>query len=284
MMVLQNASKRQQWVFLKPVSMIALASLAACGGSGGGSGGGSSASQSTAIVDGYAPIANKTASTPSNLQFVAITNDGTPSTGNAGALNHGNGRINSGLLAGTLNSGRTQIGLPGGSDVRLTNEGGTEFLRMFQTDGLAPDRFGVVGVATELADMPDSGDVTYNGRVRMDAFDGAASYALSGDARITADFDGGGSVDSRFSNLSGTRNDTQSVSNVGTINIDDAVISGSSFSGGTVSTTGAVFDLSGTPSTNGTNGQFFGPDADEVGGTVVIKDGDLEVFGVYAAD
>ncbi len=284
MMIEHLSPKRLPNTFLKVAFLVAGLSLTACGGGGSSGGDGGSASENTAVVDGYAPVANKTATSLSALQFVAITNDGTPSTGNAGSLNHRNGQISSGLLAGTLNSGTTRIDLPGGGDVTLTNEGGTEFLRMFQTDGLAPDRFGVVGVATELADMPDSGAITYNGRVRMAAFDGGESYTLTGDARVTADFAGSGTVDSRFSNLSGTRNDAESVNNVGTINIDDAAISGSSFSGGTVSTTGAVFELSGSPSTSGTNGQFFGPDADEVGGTVVIKDSELEVFGVYAAD
>ncbi len=256
--------------------------LAACTGSSDGSGGGGGIPTS----EEYTEFDNTSSLTPSPLTFVAITNTGTPSSGNAGTLAHNLGAITGGQLQGTLNGDLSVITLSSGGFANLSNpESTAEYLRIFRTEGTGSDLFGVVGQATNLVDMPDinTGSASYSGVVELQVDDGDATYALTGDAAITA-FWMTSSVNSTFDELSGTRNDSEIVNDVGTISISNATIAGSGFSGGTLSTTGTVFDVTAGASIDGTNGQFFGPAADEVGGTIVIDDTDLSVLGVFIAD
>lgn len=274
---------------LRGVLMTTLSlAVAACGG-GGGSDGSSSTdgSGSGPIVGTYTEFADTTSTEATALSYLAVTNAGAASTGSAGTLDHDMDEIDGpGELAGTFTGGRTGIDLSGGGTAVLSNEAGTEFLRIFSTSGTGSDLFGVVGQATTGADMPDSGSANYDGTVLLDVSDGAAIYALTGDVAISATF--AGTVDSTFSGFSGTRTDsggTTSVSGLGTVSISGATQSGTGFSGGTPSGSGSVFSrVTDSADITGTNGQFFGPNADEVGGTLVVEDTSISVFGVYAAE
>jgi hypothetical protein len=271
--------------------MIAVASLAACGGGGGGSVvGGVEVAGPT--VGTYVELAD-TGSADTDLIYRAFDTAGSLSTGGT-SLDHDTGALTAGALAGTIDSGRTQIVLLGGGVATVTNGASTEYLRIFSTSGGSPDLFGIFGQATDIADMPttnadlSTGAGSFSGVSAVTAANGTTLFVLNGSVTVTADFDAG-LIDTRLHALSGTRTDsggTVNVSNVGSIRINDAILSGNSFTNGTAVVSGA-FSLSGAQDISGSGGTFFGPLADEVGGTVIIDDtasGTLQVFGVYAAE
>ena len=253
--------------------------LAACGGGEGGGGG-----IAVPPTEAYVAFANTTASQTSPLGYVAINVSNSVSNGNAGNLNHQTGAIGSGLLAGTVDAGRTQIALASGGSATLIDpaNAGADYAVVFATSGLSNDRFGVVGVQTNVADIPPDGTSTYNGAVTLQADNGDATFALMGDAVISVGWGAANDVDSVFSNLDGVKNDTTDVQNVGTVTILDATLNGSSFSGGTISTTGSEIAYSGGGSQTH-RGQFFGPDATEMGGVFGVTANDLELTGVFIA-
>lgn len=262
--------------------LFAVFALSACGG-GGGSG-----TRDVEDMDGsgptvgtYAAFADTTATAETVVRYVSIDNAQISTQQNSGVLDHVGGTISTGFLAGTLNAGRTEIVLTGGGTATLTNPASTEYMRFFQTSGTGNDQFGVVGQPTDVQDMPPSGSSTYNGRVRMDVSTNDGPYALTGAAVITANWNN--DIDTRFQGLSGVRNENENVTISGSISMRDAPLSGTSFSGGTLETTGSFFDTDSTPATTH-NGQFFGPNADEVGGTFTLLAPDLNISAVFSAE
>ena len=255
--------------------LTAVLALTACGGSDG--------SGITVPVDNttYTQLSSTTATMPTQLRFVATTDDGVRSSGNAGTLQHDTNVISSGRLAGTINNARTEIDLNASGRAVLTNPANTDYLLVFATEGNGTPIFGVVGQVTASGGVPTGGNTTYNGSIDLTVADGNTIDTLSGDARIRTSWDNG-QVDSRFNNFA--RGNT---SVAGSIEIDNANISGNSFSGGSLSTTGNVFDVTGSASLSGTRGEFFGPGADEVGGVLLIDDtgsGTRRIVGVYSAN
>ncbi|WP_342078019.1 transferrin-binding protein-like solute binding protein [Yoonia sp. SS1-5] len=267
--------------WLAPMAMIG---LAACGGGGGGSD-----NTGMPVDQVYVPLADTTATEATDLQFVAITNDGTLARGDAGTLDHDANTVTSGTLRGAINAARTTVTLDGGGTATLTNPDGTDHLRIFRTAGTATDDlFGVVGQVTNTGDLPTTGNPVYRGSVSLTVADGAELYNLDGDVRITADFENS-RIRSDFDSFDGTRTDggtTTSVTDAGTITITNGVLSGTRFTGGSVTTTGEAFELDGGGSTGGTSGQFFGPEGAEIGGVVRVTEsgGGRSIFGVYSAD
>lgn len=269
----------------------AAALLAACGGGATGTGPTTSGGVETTgpTIGTYTAFSDPTSLETSALIYIATDNTGSASTGSAGNLDHDANVILGGLLAGTLNGARTEIDLGSGVTAVITNPDNTEYTRIFVTEGLPTDLFGVLGQATIGADLPVANDsLHYDGTAQFAIADGDALYDLTANLRVTPDWEAG-RVDSAFTSLSGTRNDGSitNVSNLGTLRIDDATLSGGTFAGGTASITGATFDLSGSESLAGTEGTFMGPLADEVGGIVLIDDtasGNLQVIGVYTAE
>ncbi len=264
--------------------------LSACGGGGGddGNSGEPTAPDVTGGVAGSATVfSNASVTEDSALRYVAVTTSGAGSNGNTGALDHDGNLITGGLLGGDLNGGRTQVDLTDGGLANLTNPNGQQYVRFFNLEGSQFNRFGVVGIQTGAANVPDSGGATYSGIVEMQAANSDDSYDLTGTVNITATFAGSGNVTSAFTQLSGTGNTSGFVGtgDTGTITISNATISNGAFTGGAASGTGPLFDdISGTANLSGTRGEFFGPAADEVGGVLSISQGDLEILGVYSAD
>lgn len=171
----------------------------------------------------------------------------------------------------------------------FTNPANGEFSRVVRISG--ESIFGVVGLdvlSGDLpSDLPTSGTVSsYNeGWVGLTAIFEEGPYVLEGDATFTATW-ATNDIDGRFFNLSGTDPLDAVVTNVGTINLNNAVISGDNFTGGSVTGTGVFSPLSGSSNTSGTAGTFFGPQADELGGILRINDAgqDIFVLGVFQAD
>lgn len=268
--------------------LLTVALLAGCGGGNGG----------ITLPGGYdyeGPTSgtyhalDDTSAGTSALRYLAFDSSFNVETGTS-SLDRGSGEITGDpdtFLDGTFNSARTSIALSGsgtatviaGSDDEVFGSQ-TEYVRLFRTEG-GTNYFGVLGVPSDVADLGTTAD--FRGRVVLFATTGSGSYDLSGLVGISADFDAG-TIDSQFVSLSGQLNSTQSVSNVGTISIEGATLSGTAFTGGTATGTG-IFDLSEAPDLTGTEGQFYGP-GEEVGGLLMIDDtaSDIQVLGYYTAD
>ncbi len=265
--------------FFKASSAILIVTaLSACGGGGGGStgGGGSGVPEDmdgTGVTNGtYTQINAAATGETLNFRKVAIVNDSAV-----------NGSIN-----GTLNAGRTTLTLAGNDTVTLSNPANTEYMRVFDGTIGGQNQFGVVGQVTDNSDVPQTGagTVAYNGVVIMDVENDDGIYNLTGDARISVDWDGR-DVDTRFDSLSGQftgAGNNQTVGSVsGTIEVTGATLSNSSFSGGNLTTANGIFASNDTPTVDH-KGQLFGPNADEVGGVLVLSADDLNVNAIFAAE
>jgi hypothetical protein len=259
-----------------------LALLSACGGGGGGDGGGGLTPPVVVDPGTYTEISDTTSTESTALVYLGTTNTGALRFGNAGTLDHVANTVASGRLAGTINGPRTTIMLTGGGTAALTNPGGTDYLRVFSTQGDGDPIFGVVGQQTGPSGIPDNGSTRYQGEVELTVADGINVSSLTGDADIVASWSGGGSATATFNAF-----EENGSSVGGDITITGATISNSGFQGGSLTTSGALFDVTGTADISDTRGYFFGPGADEVGGTLLIDDtgsGSLEIIGVFSAN
>lgn len=272
-------------------SLITCTFLAACGGAGDG-GGGAAQNQ---VEDVVLPPAEPSRPTIPSVRFMSAgTSDTTPlgviainvsnntTRGFVGNLNQNQETIEGGLLAGTFDQDRTRVNLTNGGSVALIALTSNTYARSFATSGLSDDLFGVVGQATNLSEMPDMGSSTYNGRVSLQADNGDATFALSGQAVVSVGWGPANDVDTVFRDLDGRKNDTQNVTDIGTVTISNATISGTGFSGGIFTTTGSDLAYAGGGQ-RVHEGQFFGPNASEVGGVVGLTSSELELSAVFSA-
>ena len=258
-------------LYIRPLCLLSvLVVLSACGGGSGGdggqTGGGEDMDGSGPTVGTYTQISAAQTGQPLDFRVVSISND------QSDVLN----------IMGSLDSGRTVISVAGGS-IMLTNPAGTEFMRLFDGTVAGINQFGTVGQETIVADIPVGGDATYNGVVFMTVANEEGNYSLTGDARIAVDWLNNG-VDTRFDGLSGQRNDESIGSVSGTLSMINATLTGNGFSGGMLSRSGTIFATDDDPRTLDLAGQFFGPNADEVGGVFVLNANDLNVRAVFAAE
>lgn len=258
--------------------------LLACGGSDSGG---------VVVVDpGYATLFDPTSDLTSALSAHGLNSTTLVVASGSGTLDRANDRVAGAGLTGDVNASRTLITLDVGGTVTIT-DGATDYVAMFLAEPSGDDpSFGVVGIPTAIADLPDSSvTATYSGTTNFSIIDDTSFYELVGAASVTADF-GAGDLDATFSSLDGTRKDGSSasadVTDVATITLRDAVISGNSFSGGTAEFTSTQIstDLTGEELVESSGG-FYGPDADEVGGVVLVDDtdtGSLLLLGAFVAD
>ena len=264
--------------------------LGGCGGSNPGTSVPSDAIGTTrAPTATYTEIADTTSTEDSALSYIGHTASGSGASGSAGTLDHDADTISGGLFAGTVNNGRTTINLTGGGTVDLYVMDGADYARRFSSSAFADPLFGVVGQVTAGADMPDTSDptTTYGGASVVTIVDGAIVYTLAGNSTITADW-ANQRVDVELSGLDGQRDSggsSLSVTDVAVVRLDDAVLSGAGFTGGSASVSGGVTVASIAPSA-GSAGSFYGPGADEVGGVLLIDDSGAGVLvrGIYLAD
>lgn len=268
-----------------PQTFAALALLVctACGattvdGESGGGGVGGGPTEPTDPPDevvnvNYDELSDRTAPGTAAMAYVLL-NGQTPISNDNVTMVYSNGVITGGVLDATDLD-----------DVRFSNPANGEFSRIVRITG--DNLFGAVGLDVLPADLPSAGTVTmYNeGWVGMTASFENNVYVLEGDASFTATW-ADNDVDGRFFNLSGTDPLNGAVTNVGAIDLNNATISGDNFAGGNVSGTGIFADLDGGSSTAGTQGTFFGPDAEELGGVLLINDAgeDILIVGGFQAD
>lgn len=257
--------------------------LFACGGSGTGE---------VEVSPDYPPLFDTTSKETSNLTAHGLNPTTLAIASGSGSLDRANDRVTGGGLTGDVNTARTLITLDAGGTVTII-DGTTDYVAIFSASPSGDDpSFGVVGIPTAIADLPDgSVTATYSGTTNFSIVDNTSFYELVGSASVTADF-GAGDLDATFSSLDGTRTDglsaPEGVTNVATVSLKDAVISGNTFSGGTAefSSTQITTDLTGAELVESSGG-FYGPDAGEVGGVVLVDDtltGSLLLVGNFVAD
>ncbi len=290
---LRASRKAHSRAFSSILILLLSFTVSACGGGGGGaSTGGGGTPSGGEDMDGSGPTTNSytqflatTVGATSTFRTVAINNSLVIADPITGTLNHETNQISGGELAGSLNQQRTELTLTsaGGGTVALTNLAATEYVRFFQTSGTGDDLFGVVGQRTFNDDIPDTASAVYNGVVAMEVNNSDGPHILTGDARITANW--GSGVDALFRNLSGTVNGGSNQNVAGTIGITGASLNGSSFAGGNLVRTGTIFNSTGNVDPP-FEGQFYGQNADEVGGifTMTSSADDVNVAAVFAAE
>lgn len=130
----------------------------------------------------------------------------------------------------------------------------------------------IFGVRTETADMPTTGTASYSAIVEGVWTDSLAFHTLAGTADLTADF-GGGTVDGRFDLIG------HGVS--GNVRPFDILTGSASISGNTFSGTlaGETRSFSGD-----WGGGFFGPGAQEIGGTFNVTNGNEHATGAFVGN
>lgn len=251
--------------------------LTACGGGGGGGGN----------------IPTEPVFPPDEIVDSAygVLSDRSPAAGTAGmayvVLEGQTGRSSDDVSV-FYETGAVSGGLVDGTDLDDTvysNPANGEHSRVVRISG--DNIFGVVGLDVLSGDLPAAGTVTsYNeGWVGVTAAFEDDVLVLTGNAEFTATW-ATGDIDGRFFNLSGTNEDSDDVTNVGTIVLTNGTISGDDFTGGGVSGTGVFADLGGSGTSSDTTGTFFGPQAEELGGVILIDDvnDDILVVGAFQAD
>ncbi len=274
---------------LKAVSAaLAVVALAGCGGGGAP---GTSDEAMGPTIGTYIDLADATSVDITPLVFVVTDNAGSVSTGAAGTLARATDRVDGGPFAGDINSTRTEIDQDAGGTATLTRRDATEHVRLIDSaGGVLGSVLGVLGQPTLGVDLPDGG-VTINGYSEVTIVDGNDVYALTGAAIVTANFDTD-MADLELSDLDGTltagANAPIAVNNVAIVTSTDNLINGSgAFSGGDISVSGSGITITANPDAEVTQGQFFGPLADEVGGVLILDDtqgGDVLVIGRFVGD
>lgn len=278
------------------VALCAALGLAGCspGGGDGGSAGGGAAGN----LAGFVPSGDIAPGDPSfvpgtlasaDLLLLAFEGDGTMRDG-TGGVNLASGAVTGALLAGQIDGARTRIDLAGDGSIDLSNPAGTEYVRQAAATTGAVPFFGVLGIPSLPSDLPVSGRVSYSGRTVLVGVDSLSRYDLTGTALVGADF-GTGRVLIELGDLGGTRQGVagasvapETVAATGRIVISDSVISGATFAGGRASSSGLPFLVATDTPASGTQGAFFGPGADEVGGRIGIPGTETQVIGSFVAE
>ncbi|MEO1637710.1 MAG: hypothetical protein AAFU41_00510 [Pseudomonadota bacterium] len=259
--------------------------LAACGGGGGGGGGNAGFS--------YAALFDASSAATSDL----ITASVNPSTGAQDSdeeeLNRGADTITLAGLPGSFDPATRTVTFDGGGTATLTN-GPTTFVAQFTAEPVGVDPFnGVVGVPTAVGDLPTTGQVyaaTDARVVIIDSQSGPNIYDLTATLSVDVDF-AGGNADMMFTNLDGTKNNSDAVDDVAVFSILGATLTDNQITGGTAEFTGTIGEIDTSLTTNEivmTNAALYGPGADEVGGVFTIDDragtGNLFIVGSFTAD
>jgi len=242
----------------------------------------------------YPEIANTTSTAESPLTGTFVSLNGDVSTF-LGTYTHNTG-------AALFTDGSTTVNDPNGGTGLTGLQSGTTRVSVFVGDGLSnamefltpvtitgpqADGSAIIGLATEVGDMPTSTTAVYTGQSSINVAAGTA-YGLNGNATINTDF-GANRVDVTMTDFTGST----TTAPFDTIKINDMGISASGFSGGSFSATNngsAVNILSGTQTLQ-SSGRFYGFDSAnsipaEVGGGFRVDGNDPNEFisGLYTGD
>lgn len=252
----------------KPISLLAFAALAlaACSGSGPSS------------APSYVKLFNTGSTASSTVAVLNFDPTNTNPTSATETLARSNGDIVLGGLSGSYDPATGVVTFDAGGIAQL-QIGDTDYVATFSAEPVGADPFvGLVGIQTVSGDMPTSGSTNYAGpgaAVMVIITDTGTVYDLTGDVTVSVDF-ATDEVDMSFSNLDGTKNvvgtGTSQIADVATLDVTGASVVGETFSGGSADMTSTELNaLTGTEVVT-TNGMFFGPNADEVGGLLKVDD------------
>ncbi|KHG33734.1 MAG: hypothetical protein OA34_07805 [Sulfurospirillum sp. MES] len=124
----------------------------------------------------------------------------------------------------------------------------------------------IAGKLTPTTSMPSSGTATYNGTVQGMSYESGALKTLNGTHTMNANFASG--------TITGTMNVNYASSGASyaTTNLNAVSISGNGFAGG----------LNGTDNTGSIKGSFYGPAANEIGGTWALSKTGSSAAGIFA--
>lgn len=251
------------------ISSISIAGLSAC----------SSGSSSAPLV----PLTDDTSTAVSALSVQSVGTGGNVSS--TGSLDRSTGEIKLNGMTRTLSADGTSATGTGGN--LSISPGNTEYVATF-IDG---SDFGVYGTKTQRGDVPISGAATYNGDSTVVVISADGVFDLTGDASFDVDFkarSATGTIDNLDGTLSTGLRAPSSVNDAATIALTDVRTSNNGLSGGDIAIDSDIITtgISGSE-TSSLRGQFYGPDADEIGGTFQLDDrdsGDLLVSGTFTGD
>ena len=273
-----------QTIFLRGFcAAVAAFGLVACGGGGGSGGSNNIAGDGTSPDD---PAADFPDSVYANLEDTSAVGE----AGMAYVLLDGQILRESDRVSIRYSDGLVSGGLVRGQDISdtgaFTNPANGDFSRVVRIS--EDNLFGVVGLDVQDGDLPPTGTMTsYNeGWVSLTATFEDEVVVMTGDATFSVNWASATSITGNLANLSGTDSDDGNVS--GSINLGTGSVSGDSFTfgnGSAMSGTGVFLDLGRSGTSSSTTGKFFGPDANELGGVLLIDDAadGIEVFGAFQA-
>jgi len=148
---------------------------------------------------------------------------------------------------------------------------------------------GIVGIPTAGGALPTTGSVNYTGDSNVTIQDDLIYYELSGEAVVVANF-GTDRVTTTIDDLSGERTigagNASAVSNVGSIEFSDSVMTGATFTGGTVVVNSAELSNLSADAVSTLDGVVYGPNGEEIGGVFIVNDAatsGVTIFGDFLA-
>lgn len=275
--------------------------LVNCGGGsadGGQTSGNSGPTGTSALIDAgdanHLEIASTLAAT-STLGGTHVRTDGTVAnitgdfTHNTGAVRFSDGSVilddpDGGTRLTGLQDGSASVSVFAGSG--LTSD--FQFLTPATISSPAGSGSAILGIVTEPASMPSTASASYVGQSSLNVATGAGAFVMTGTALTEANF-AGGWVDVEMTSFSSSSNPQP----FDTLTINGMPISGSGFSGGSLSTSldGSTVNVLGSGSTTyASRGGFFGFDSvngvpAEVGGGFRADGSSGEVItGLFTGD
>ncbi|MEO1423231.1 MAG: transferrin-binding protein-like solute binding protein [Pseudomonadota bacterium] len=276
--------------------LVSSLTVAACGGGGGGAESPATATSnsggsSTPITATQIALFDQTATEKTRITAHQIDSTAGTVSQSTGTLDHGINQFSLGGWTGTLDKTTGAVALSGGGTATV-EKGTTKHVAFYTAEASGENPvFGVVGQATNAADLPTTGSASYAGQSQVTIVDSVATFDLTGTSRVDVDFSRG-NASVTMTDLDGTRTTGISspamLTDVATVTITDMNVTGGTFSGGTTAVSSPYVLGNLTPSAvTQTSGGLYGPTANEVGGVFRTDDsaaGDLLVQGAFVGE
>ncbi|SEW00707.1 hypothetical protein SAMN04488515_0618 [Cognatiyoonia koreensis] len=184
---------------------------------------------------------------------------------------------------GQINAAGDSVTFPSGATMSLSGLD-NEYSRLFVLSG-AESAFGAYGVSTDRRDIP-SGSASYSGSSIVVVTAPEGVFDLTGDASVDVSF-ASGRADLTLDELSGTQatglSAPDAVDDFGSIEISDIDLDGNRLRGGEATVDTDETDAFSAGAPGGVRGTLFGPDADEVGGSLEITGDAAAINGGFIA-
>ena len=245
--------------------------LAACGGGGGGG----IAAGGAVILDPLDAATNAFVLADGAITAQVLTPSTNSVSTQTGTVDAATSIVTAGDLSGVADFAAGTVAIDGGG-LAIISSDGTQFVGRFDASPQGDTRsFGVVGLATEAANLP-AGSASYAGSTNVNIVDGTDIYDLTGTLDLDIAFDATNpTVSTTLDALSGTVTDAVSapvaVADAAQITITGSALDGAGFAGGTTTLTSDSITPLTDDATTALTGGFYGPNAEEVGGVGIIN-------------